>query len=240
VKVVLPPNESAGSDDWRTAVALVLGPTVIAKIVVGLDENADPVPVLKTLVEMVVSHLSAPPTREMALSYSPSDQHGPDACELLSAADVKALLGGPSDGFARRQAGLAENRIFLNNGKSTYFTETVCQRALARTGAVSFSVSPNARLALRTYHEVAAAETTMRQILDPHGSAFGPPVVLPQIGDDLGAVTPAVYGDRKVVFRVGRYIGELDYRDGTESVESPDVLAHRVTPVAHAIANRLK
>ncbi|MGH3904572.1 MAG: hypothetical protein ACRDTE_10330 [Pseudonocardiaceae bacterium] len=135
MKVVLPPNGSPESDEYRTAVALVLGPTAIAKIVVGLDENADPVPILKTLIEMVVPHLSAPPTREMALSYSPSDLPGPDACDLLREEDIKAVLGGPSDGFARRQASLAENRIFLNDGKTTYFTETTCERALARAGA---------------------------------------------------------------------------------------------------------
>lgn len=80
----------------------------------------------------------------------------------------------------------------------------------------------------------------MRQELDPTGSAFGPPVVLPQIGEDLGAVTPPVYGDREVVFRVGRYIGQLDYRDGTENADAPEVLAQRVTPVAQAIADRLR
>ena len=239
MKVVLPPSRSPGSGDYRTAVALVLGPTAIAKIVVGLEDNADPLPVLKELVETVVPHLSVPPAREMALSYSPSDLHGPDACDLLGEEDVKALLAGPSDGFARRRAALAEKQIFLNDGRATYFTETVCERALARTGAVSFSVPPNTRFTLRTYHDLESAEATMRQKLDPHGSSFGPPVVLPKIGDDAGVVTAPVLGDREVVFRVGRYVGELDYRDGTESAESPDVLAQRVTPVAQAIANRL-
>lgn len=171
MKVVLPPNESSESDDYRTAVALVLSPTTIAKIVVGLEDKADPLPVLKGVVGTVVPHLSAPPTREMALSYSPSDLHGPDACQVLSEEDVKALLGGPSDGFVRRFADLAENRIFLNNGKTTYFTETVCERALARPDAVSFGIPPNARFTLRTYLELESAEATMRQKLDPHGSA---------------------------------------------------------------------
>ncbi len=65
-------------------------------------------------------------------------------------------------------------------------------------------------------------------------------MVLPRIGDHPGVVRAPVFGDREVIFRVGRYIGELDYRDGTESAESPDVLAQRVTPVAQAIANRLR
>ncbi|HEU0086805.1 MAG TPA: hypothetical protein VFQ77_04020 [Pseudonocardiaceae bacterium] len=65
-------------------------------------------------------------------------------------------------------------------------------------------------------------------------------MVLPKIGDDPGAVTPPVYEDRKVVFRVGRYIGTLDYRDGTADAESPQVLAQRVAPVAQAIAPRLR
>ncbi len=240
MKVVLPPNGSPGSDDYRTAVALVLGPTAIAKIVVGLEDNADPVPILKTLIEMLVPHLSAPPTREMALSYSPSDLPGPDACDLLREENIKAMLGGPSDGFARRQASLAENRIFLNDGRTTYFTDTTCERGLARTGAVSFSVPPTARFTLRTYRDPAAAEATMRQVLDPQGSSFGPPVVLPRIGDHPGVVSAPVFGDREVIFRVGRYVGELDYRDGTESAESPEVLAQRVTPVAQAIADDLK
>lgn len=82
----------------------------------------------------------------MALSYSPSDLNGPDACEILSEADVQALLSGPPEGFARRQADLAENRISLNDGKTTYFTATTCERALARTGDVSFGVSPKVSL----------------------------------------------------------------------------------------------
>ncbi|HEX2300408.1 MAG TPA: hypothetical protein VHH34_18160 [Pseudonocardiaceae bacterium] len=53
-------------------------------------------------------------------------------------------------------------------------------------------------------------------------------------------MTAPVFGDRKVIFRVGRYIGELDYRDNTQSAEAPDVLAERATPVARAIVQRLK
>lgn len=65
-------------------------------------------------------------------------------------------------------------------------------------------------------------------------------MVLATIGDDPGVVTAPVFGDRKVIFRVGRYIGELDYRDNTQSAEAPDVLAERATPVARAIVQRLK
>ena len=89
---------------------------------VGLEDKADPLPVLRSVVEMVVPHLSAPPTREMELSYTPSELRGPDACDVLREEDVEALLGGPSSGFAGRQADLAERQLFLNNGKVTYFT----------------------------------------------------------------------------------------------------------------------
>jgi hypothetical protein len=227
--------------DLRTAEALIISSKAraIVQIVVALGARADPTPARNGLVETAVTRLSAGPTREMTLSYSRAAGDDPDACDLLSGEDVTALLAGPADGFVHHRAGLAENRIFLNNGKTTYFTETTCERALAPTGAVSFSLPPQVRFTLRSYRDAESAETTMRQKLDPHGSSFGPPTVLSKIGDDLGVVTAPVYDDREVVFRVGRYIGELDYRDGTESAESADVLAQRVTPVAQAIANRL-
>ncbi|MGH3930539.1 MAG: hypothetical protein ACRDTF_11255 [Pseudonocardiaceae bacterium] len=210
-------------------------------MVVALEVPVDdPIPILKGLIEVAAPRLSAPPTREMALSYTPSDRDEPEACEVLTAEDVQALLGGPPSGFAYRAATAAEQRIWLNNGEPTYFAQTTCERRLARAPGAILDPPFKAALTLRVYHDIESAEATMRQTLDPLGSSFGPPVVLPTIGDDPGAVTPPIYGDRKVAFRVGRYIAELDYRDGTENAESPDVLAQRVTPVAQAITHRLR
>lgn len=237
--VVRPPDGPTPDWDYRTAQALVLGPTAVAKITVGLENNADPSPVLNGLVETVAPRLSAPPSREMELSYSPSGLDGPDACDVLRKEDIQALLGSPPTGFAIRRADLAENLLFLGDGTVTYFTSTTCEREPVSTGFLGHGRSW-VHFTLRTYHDTAHAEATMRQRLDPQGSSFGPPVVLPVIGDDPGAVTPPVLGDRKVVFRVGRHLGELDYRDDTESAESPEVLAERVPPVARAIANRLR
>lgn len=240
-KVMLRPITPA-EENRRIAGAVIISSAsqMMVKIDLNLKVPSDPTPILKRLVGSAVPRLSVPPAREMELSYSPSDGDGPDACDLLSAEDVTALVKGPADGFAHRMADLAEKRIYLNNGEQTYYTETICERVLASSSGPAELDGPQASFTLDTYHDAASAELTMRQKLDPHGSSFGPPVVLPTIGDDLGVVTAPVYGDRKVVFHVGRYIGELDYRDGTASAESPDVLAHRVTPVAQAIAHRLR
>ncbi|HEX2300407.1 MAG TPA: hypothetical protein VHH34_18155, partial [Pseudonocardiaceae bacterium] len=162
--VVRPPNGPTPGWDYRTAQALVLGPTAVAKITVGLENNADPSPVLKRQVETAVPRLSAPPAREMELSYSPSDLTGPDACDVLRDEDIQALLGSPPTGFAHREADLAERLLFLNDGTVTYFTSTTCKREPASTDDPG-AASSHVRFNLRTYHELAHTEATMRRYL---------------------------------------------------------------------------
>jgi len=216
--------------------AVVVAPSAIVEVSVTGRAPRDYEMLVRELVDKVVPRLSQPQAREFALSYGGSYGQ-PDPCELLTASDVEAVLGAPAEGFVNRQALVADNPLSLDNGRSIFYTETICLRSVARRDLFS---QGEVRLSLFTYHDVDSAEALMQQKLDPESSSFGPPVVLEQIGDDRGRITPPIMGDRSLEFRVGRHLVQLNFSDSNVDAESPSVLEQRLVPVAGAIAERLR
>ena|GEM_PF-4783127 len=234
-EVVLRNDLDLGDREYGAAVVIV--PSAIVEVTVKGRDARDYEKLVRGFVDKVVPRLSEPPVREFALSYEAPYGGQPDPCELLTSADVETVFDVPAEGLVAREAIIADKQLLLNNGSKTFFTETICRRAPSTNK--SFSVG-EVRLSLDYYRDVNSAEALWQQLLNPEGSSYGPPVVLKKIGDDRARITPLIADDRRLEFRVGRYVVQLDLADKNVDEESPEVIEQRLVPVAEAIAKRLR